>query len=102
MKKRKNIDGPDDGDGDELVDKLYVAGCFGISIGMVDQLRRDKKLRAIKIGRKVRFEHTELKRYLKSEQEGGDGAGSAVVKNGGNGTKPAGGRGGRRQQSGAR
>jgi excisionase family DNA binding protein len=102
MKERKNIDGPDDGDGDELVDKLYVAGCFGISIGMVDQLRRDKKLRAIKIGRKVRFERTELKRYLKSEQEGGDGAGSAVVKNGGNGTKPAGGRGGCRQQSGAR
>jgi hypothetical protein len=43
MKKRKNIDGPEDGDGDELVDKLYVAGCFGISVGMVDQLRRDKK-----------------------------------------------------------
>ena len=64
MKERKNIDGPDDGDGDELVDKLYVAGCFGISIGMVDQLRRDKKLRAIKIGRKVRFERTELKLSL--------------------------------------
>ena len=102
MKERQNIDGPDDGDGDELVDKLYVAGCFGISIGMVDQLRRDKKLRAIKIGRKVRFERTELKRYLKSEQEGGDGAGAAVVKNGGTGTTPVGGRGGRRQQSGAR
>mgnify|MGYP002260604203 CR=1 FL=1 len=35
---------------------MYVAGCFGISVGMVDQLRRDGKLHAIKIGRRVLFE----------------------------------------------
>ena len=95
MKKRKEIDGPEEGDGDELVDKLFVAGQFGISVGMVDELRRQKKLRAIKIGRKVRFERAELKRYLESEREGGDGAGSAVLKNGGKGPKPVAGRGGR-------
>jgi hypothetical protein len=42
---------------------------------MVDELRRQKKLHAIKVGRGVRFERDEVKGYLKGEREGGDGAG---------------------------
>jgi excisionase family DNA binding protein len=75
MTKRINVGSPEDGEGDELLDKLYVAQWLGISVGMVDELRRRKKLQAIKVGRGVRFERDEVKRYLKGEREGGDGAG---------------------------
>ena len=97
MKNRIKNAGAEDGEGDELLDKLYVAQWLGVSVGMLDELRRQKKLRAIKVGRKVRFERAEVKRYLDGEQEGGDGGSLAVVKNGGKGPKPAGGRGGRRK-----
>ena len=98
MKTRYRIDGPEDDEGDELVDKLYVARWLGISVGMVDELRRQKKLRAIKVGRKVRFERAEVKRYLRGELEGGNGngAGAAVTGNGGEDGKAASRRGGRR------
>ena len=76
MKKKTNVGGsPEDGEGDELLDKLGVAQWLVVSVGMVDELRRAKKLHAIKVGSKVRFERAEVKRYLKGEQEGGDGAG---------------------------
>ncbi len=75
MKERNSVGRPEDGEGDELLDKLYVAQWLRISVGMVDELRRRKKLRAIKVGRGVRFERDEVKRYLRGEQEGGDDAG---------------------------
>ena len=46
MTKRNNVGRPEDGEGDELLDKLYVAQWLGISVGMVDELRRRKKLAA--------------------------------------------------------
>ena len=74
-KKQKHVGTPEDGEGDELLDKLGVAQWLVVSVGMVDELRRAKKLRAIKVGSKVRFQRGEVKRYLRAEQEGGDGAG---------------------------
>ena len=97
MKNRIKNARAEDGEGDELLDKLDVAQWLDVSVGMVDELRRQKKLRAIKVGRKVRFERAEVKRYLDGEQEGGDGGSLAVANNGGKGPKPAGGRGGKRK-----
>ena len=74
MTTKINVGGPEDGEGDELFDKPYVAQRLGISVGMVDELRRRGKLHAIKVGRGVRFERAEVKRYLSAEREGGGGA----------------------------
>ena len=75
MTKRNNVGRPEDGEGDELLDKLYVAQWLGISVGMVDELRRQRKLRAVKVGKYVRFRRSEVLRYLKSVEEGEAGAG---------------------------
>ena len=71
MKKQINVGRPEDGQGDELLDKLGVAQWLVVSVGTVDVLRRAGKLRAIKVGRKVRFERVEVKRYLNGERECG-------------------------------
>ena len=40
----------------------------------MDNLRKQGKLRAIKVGTKVRFKRSEVERYLESEKENADGA----------------------------
>jgi excisionase family DNA binding protein len=45
-----------------------------VSVGTVDNLRKEGKLRAIKVGSKVRFQRGEVERYLESERENVDGA----------------------------
>jgi excisionase family DNA binding protein len=71
MKDKINVGRPEDGEDNELLDKLDVAQWLDVSVGMVDVLRRAGKLRAIKVGRRVRFERPEVKRYLNGEREGG-------------------------------
>ena len=71
MKKQINVGHPEDDEDDGLLDKLDVAQWLAVSVGTVDVLRRAGKLRALKVGRKVRFERIEVKRYLKGEREGG-------------------------------
>ena len=73
MKTKINIGHPEDGEGDELLDKLDIAQWLNVSVGMVDVLRRAGKLQAIKVGRKVRFERAEVKRYVEGEREGNRG-----------------------------
>jgi excisionase family DNA binding protein len=60
--------------GNGLLNKLDVAQWLDVSVGTVDNLRREGKLRAIKVGSKVRFKQGEVERYLESERENVDGA----------------------------
>ena len=86
MKDKESVGRLERGDDDELLDKLRVALWLVVSVGMVDVLRRKGKLRAIKVGRKVRFERAEVKRYLNSEREGGGRGGKRHPESGVNGT----------------
>jgi len=78
MNVKTHVGQPPEPAGDGLLNKLDVAQWLDVSVGTVDNLRRRKKLRAIKVGSKVRFKRAEVERYLESEREDVDGAEAAV------------------------
>ena len=73
---------PSEPAGNGLLNKLDVAQYLDVSVGTVDNLRKEGKLGAIKVGIKVRFKRAEVERYLESERENVDGD-EDVVQDGG-------------------
>ena len=74
-----NRDGlPPEPGGDALLKKPDVAQWLDVCVGTVDNLRKDGKLPAIKVGSKVRFKRRDVEKYLESEREIANGAEAAV------------------------
>jgi len=74
-----NYDGlPPEPGGDALLKKPDVAQWLDVCVGTVDNLRKDGKLRAIKVGSKVRFIRRDVEGYLESEREIANGDEVAV------------------------
>jgi excisionase family DNA binding protein len=69
---------PPEPGGDALLKKPDVAQWLDVCVGTVDNLRKDGKLPAIKVGSKVRFKRRDVERYLESEREIANGAEVAV------------------------
>lgn len=82
MNARTHDGQPAEPAGNGLLNKLDVAQYLGVSVGTVDNQRRRGKLRAIKVGSKVRFRREDLEIYLESVRENMGGA-EDVVQDGG-------------------
>ncbi len=63
-RSQSSIDGP-------LRDYEYVADRLGVSTRMVRRLWASRELRAVKVGRHVRFTDAEITRYISDNQAGG-------------------------------
>jgi excisionase family DNA binding protein len=72
----KTQDGhPQKPDGDDLLKKPDVAHWLGVSVGAVDNYRKNG-LRAIKLGGRVLFKRKDVAKFLESRAEDGGGKGN--------------------------
>ena len=54
-----------------LITKSELCEYLNVSLGMIDNLMKDGKVKYVKIGKSVRFEQSEIDRLLKIQSRGG-------------------------------
>tara|TARA_B110000971_G_C20039250_1_gene516533 strand:- start:2787 stop:3020 length:234 start_codon:yes stop_codon:yes gene_type:complete len=54
-----------------LLTKIELCEYLNVSLGMIDNLMKNGKIKYIKIGKSVRFENEEIDRLLKIQSRGG-------------------------------
>ena len=73
MKKRTNAGRPEDGEDDELMNRVDVAHWLGVSVGAIDRYCREEGLPFMKVGRRVLFRRSEVEMWLRGRGENGAG-----------------------------